>query len=198
MTPEEFARARQLIRRIARRPAAAAHAPAAPRPAGRRARRARPRARVARDRRRPGARAPSAAAATAPRKLVLILDVSGSMEAYARALLLYLHAARGSGRGVETFAFGTRLTRLTPELGVARPGGGARGGRDARRRLVGRHADRRVAEGVQRRVGAARADARRRRRDPLRRLRARRPGARRSARWRGSRARRSPSSGSTR
>jgi uncharacterized protein with von Willebrand factor type A (vWA) domain len=59
--------------------------------------------------------------ASAPRKLVLILDVSGSMEAYARALLLYLHAARGSGRGVETFAFGTRLTRLTPELGTRHP-----------------------------------------------------------------------------
>ena len=51
-----------------------------------------------------------------PRKLVLVLDVSGSMESYSRALLLYLHAARGSGKGVETFAFGTRLTRLTPEL----------------------------------------------------------------------------------
>ena len=58
--------------------------------------------------------APTAAARSAPRKLVLILDISGSMEAYARALLLYLHAARSSGRGVETFAFGTRLTRLTP------------------------------------------------------------------------------------
>jgi hypothetical protein len=43
------------------------------------------------------------------------------MDAYARALLLYLHAARGSGRGVETFAFGTRLSRLTPELGVRDP-----------------------------------------------------------------------------
>jgi uncharacterized protein with von Willebrand factor type A (vWA) domain len=52
----------------------------------------------------------------APRKLVLLLDVSGSMEAYSRALLLYLHAARGSGRGVEAFAFGTRLTRITREL----------------------------------------------------------------------------------
>jgi uncharacterized protein with von Willebrand factor type A (vWA) domain len=52
-----------------------------------------------------------------PRKLVLILDISGSMSAYARAMLLYLHAARGSGRGVEAFAFGTSLTRLTPELG---------------------------------------------------------------------------------
>ena len=53
----------------------------------------------------------------APRKLVLILDVSGSMDAYARAMLLYMHAARGAGRRVEAFAFGTRLTRLTPELG---------------------------------------------------------------------------------
>jgi uncharacterized protein with von Willebrand factor type A (vWA) domain len=56
-----------------------------------------------------------------PRKLILLLDVSGSMESYARALLLYLHAARGSGRGVETFAFGTRLTRLTRELGTRDP-----------------------------------------------------------------------------
>jgi uncharacterized protein with von Willebrand factor type A (vWA) domain len=56
-----------------------------------------------------------------PRKLVLILDISGSMEPYARALLLYLHAVRSSGRSVETFAFGTRLTRLTPELGTRDP-----------------------------------------------------------------------------
>jgi uncharacterized protein with von Willebrand factor type A (vWA) domain len=55
--------------------------------------------------------------ADAPRKLVLILDVSGSMDSYARAMLLYMHAARGAGRRVETFAFGTRLTRVTPELG---------------------------------------------------------------------------------
>ncbi len=59
--------------------------------------------------------------ATAPRKLVLILDVSGSMDSYARALLLYIHAARGAGRRVEAFAFGTRLTRLTPELGSRDP-----------------------------------------------------------------------------
>ncbi len=57
----------------------------------------------------------------APRKLVLILDVSGSMEAYARGLTLYLHAALGSGKGVETFAFGTRLTRLTRELKTRDP-----------------------------------------------------------------------------
>ena len=56
-----------------------------------------------------------------PRKLVALCDVSGSMEAYARPLLLYLHAAVGSGRGVEAFAFGTRLTRLTPELRTRDP-----------------------------------------------------------------------------
>lgn len=56
-----------------------------------------------------------------PRKLVVLCDVSGSMEAYARALLLFVHAAIGSGRGVEAFAFGTRLTRLTPEFKTRDP-----------------------------------------------------------------------------
>jgi uncharacterized protein len=51
-----------------------------------------------------------------PRKLVVLCDVSGSMEAYSRALLLFVHALVGSGRGVEAFVFGTRLTRLTPDL----------------------------------------------------------------------------------
>lgn len=50
------------------------------------------------------------------RKLIVICDVSGSMEAYARPLLLFVHAVRGSGKGVEAFAFGTRLTRLTRAL----------------------------------------------------------------------------------
>ena len=56
-----------------------------------------------------------------PRKLVVLCDVSGSMEAYTRALLLFLHAAVGTGRGVEAFAFGTRLSRLTPELATRDP-----------------------------------------------------------------------------
>jgi uncharacterized protein with von Willebrand factor type A (vWA) domain len=51
-----------------------------------------------------------------PRKLVVLCDVSGSMEPYARALLLFAQALVHSGRGAETFAFGTRLTRLTTEL----------------------------------------------------------------------------------
>jgi uncharacterized protein with von Willebrand factor type A (vWA) domain len=56
-----------------------------------------------------------------PRKLVVLCDVSGSMDAYARALLLFLHAVVGTGRGVEAFGFGTRLTRLTPDLATRDP-----------------------------------------------------------------------------
>jgi uncharacterized protein with von Willebrand factor type A (vWA) domain len=56
-----------------------------------------------------------------PRKLVLVCDVSGSMEPYARVLLQYLHAAVATHRRVEAFAFGTRLTRLTRELAVRDP-----------------------------------------------------------------------------
>jgi uncharacterized protein len=56
-----------------------------------------------------------------PRKLVVLCDVSGSMDAYARALLLFLHALVGAGRGVEAFGFGTRLTRLTGDLATRDP-----------------------------------------------------------------------------
>lgn len=58
---------------------------------------------------------------TRPRRLVLLCDVSGSMEPYARALLRFVHAAVvGRGR-VEAFALGTRLTRLTRELSSRDP-----------------------------------------------------------------------------
>lgn len=53
-----------------------------------------------------------------PRRLVMLLDVSGSMEAYSRGLARFAHAAitaRRSGR-VEVFTMGTRLTRITKEL----------------------------------------------------------------------------------
>ena len=56
-----------------------------------------------------------------PRKLVVLCDVSGSMKAYTRALLLFLHAVVGSGRRVEVFAFGTCLTRLTDEFRTRDP-----------------------------------------------------------------------------
>ena len=53
---------------------------------------------------------------TRSRRLVLLVDVSGSMDPYTRALLRFAHAAVASGRRVETFALGTRLTRLTRAL----------------------------------------------------------------------------------
>jgi uncharacterized protein len=56
-----------------------------------------------------------------PRKLVLVCDVSGSMAPYSRMLLQYLHAAVATHRRVEAFVFGTRLTRITSELGVRDP-----------------------------------------------------------------------------
>lgn len=55
------------------------------------------------------------------RPLVILCDVSGSMEAYTRLLLHLSHAlARDWGR-VETFTFGTRLTRITRQLRERRP-----------------------------------------------------------------------------
>ncbi len=50
------------------------------------------------------------------RRLVLLLDVSGSMEPYARALLRFVQAAVAGRQRVEAFALGTRLTRVTKEL----------------------------------------------------------------------------------
>lgn len=54
--------------------------------------------------------------ATKPRALTLILDVSGSMETYARALIRFCHAAVMARNRVEVFALGTRLTRITRQL----------------------------------------------------------------------------------
>jgi uncharacterized protein len=51
-----------------------------------------------------------------PRPLVLVCDVSGSMEPYARMLLTYLQACVAVRRRVEAFVFGTQLTRVTAEL----------------------------------------------------------------------------------
>jgi uncharacterized protein with von Willebrand factor type A (vWA) domain len=56
------------------------------------------------------------------RRLVLVLDVSGSMAPYSRALVALAHAAVRADRHFEAFAFGTRLTRLTRALDTSRPG----------------------------------------------------------------------------
>ncbi len=61
-----------------------------------------------------------------PRKVVFLCDVSGSMEPYARAMVMFLQAMTQAGRRVEAFAFGTRLTRLTPYLSGRDPGAALR------------------------------------------------------------------------
>ncbi|MBT2302303.1 VWA domain-containing protein [Variovorax paradoxus] len=54
-----------------------------------------------------------------PLPLLVLVDVSGSMERYARLLLAFLHAAtRRAGRR-DVFAFGTQLTDLTPAFRIA-------------------------------------------------------------------------------
>jgi uncharacterized protein len=58
---------------------------------------------------------------TRTRPLVLILDVSGSMAPYSRALLQFGYAAMAAGRRVEVFCFGTRLTRVTRTLRTKDP-----------------------------------------------------------------------------
>jgi uncharacterized protein with von Willebrand factor type A (vWA) domain len=55
------------------------------------------------------------------RPLILILDISGSMADYSRALLQFAYSARRASGRVEVFCFGTRLTRITRPLGRRRP-----------------------------------------------------------------------------
>jgi uncharacterized protein len=119
MTPEEFARARALMTQLAG---------VRPRRRSRRLR-SHPRGRAL-DLRKLARRSLSTGGepiarsfrrrVEVSRRLVILCDISGSMEAYTRALLLFMHAAVGVGR-VEVFAFGTRLTRLTNELRVHDP-----------------------------------------------------------------------------
>ncbi len=55
------------------------------------------------------------------RPLVLLLDVSGSMSDYSRALLQFAFSATVRADRVEVFVFGTRLTRLTEQLRESDP-----------------------------------------------------------------------------
>jgi uncharacterized protein len=63
--------------------------------------------------------------ATRPRRIVLLVDVSGSMSAYADALLRLSHRvmASSTGRGchVDVFTLGTRLTRVTRAMRLRDP-----------------------------------------------------------------------------
>lgn len=58
---------------------------------------------------------------TRARPLVLLLDISGSMAPYSRALVQFGYAAMAAGRRVEVFCFGTRLTRVTRILRTRNP-----------------------------------------------------------------------------
>jgi uncharacterized protein with von Willebrand factor type A (vWA) domain len=51
-----------------------------------------------------------------PRRLVLLVDVSGSMQPYADPYLRFAHAAARRRPGTEVFTIGTRLTRITREM----------------------------------------------------------------------------------
>lgn len=61
-------------------------------------------------------RLPTRARTTRPRPLVLLADVSGSMERYSRMLLHFAYALQKAHGRVEVFLFSTRLTRVTREL----------------------------------------------------------------------------------
>ncbi len=50
------------------------------------------------------------------RDVVLLCDISGSMDRYSRLLLQFIHAMRHAIGRVEAFVFGTRLTRITRQI----------------------------------------------------------------------------------
>ena len=56
-----------------------------------------------------------------PRPLVILCDVSGSMERYSRMLLHFAHTLTLRHHRVEAFLFATRLTRITKQLRTRRP-----------------------------------------------------------------------------
>ena len=58
---------------------------------------------------------------TKPRPLVVLCDISGSMERYSRMLLLFAHAVMKRRPRVETFVFSTELTRVTRQIRRRRP-----------------------------------------------------------------------------
>ena len=83
--------------------------------------------RLARENMRYGAeplRIPRRGRTSKPRPLVIIADVSGSMERYGRMLLHFIYSVAGGERRVEAFVFATRFTRITGEIarhGVREP-----------------------------------------------------------------------------
>ena len=109
------------------------------------------------------------------RRLVLLLDVSGSMEPYARALLRFVQAAVAGRQRVEAFALGTRLHAAHPRARRARS---RRRPRQAAARVVdwaAAPASATASQAFNDEWGDPRHGARRDRRDPVRRVGPRRP-----------------------
>ena len=110
------------------------------------------------------------------RPLILILDVSGSMADYSRALLQFAYSAKRAAARVEVFCFGTRLTRISKALDHRRPD---RALEAAARAVFDWEGGTRIGDCLDafiRRVGPAGHGPRRDRRDLLRRARPGRSG----------------------
>ena len=48
-----------------------------------------------------------------PKSLVILIDISGSMESYSRVMLIFSHLLMQQQNDIEVFTFGTSLTRIT-------------------------------------------------------------------------------------
>ncbi len=133
------------------------------------------------------------------RRLVLLCDISGSMEPYARAYLQFLDLrCAAAAPTAEAFVFATRLTRLTRALASRNP---ERAIQQAAAAAPDWSSGTRIGDAlkdVQRPSRPPRDGARRGDRDPLRRLGAGRPGARRARDGAAARASHTGSYGSTR
>ena len=92
------------------------------------------------------------------RKLVLLCDVSGSMEPYARVFVSLLQGAV-TGAGAEAFVFSTRLTRLTRQLALRDPDQALARAAVCRPRLGQRNPDRRMPPALRRRARPPRTGA---------------------------------------
>ncbi len=115
LTPEELARVRRLIQQLDWRMSLRITRRRAPRRRGEELLMRR----VVRDAARHGGvplRLPRQERKRKPRPLVVIADISGSMEKYSRLLLQLCYSLTRRLSRVECFVFGTRLTRITPQL----------------------------------------------------------------------------------
>lgn len=79
------------------------------------------------------------------RRIVFVLDVSGSMSEYSRGLLMFAHAALRSHSAWDAFCFGTRVTKLTGALAARDPDAALR---RAAEEVVDWHAGTRIGESL--------------------------------------------------